>query len=158
MSDPAIGRFWQVDPLATDYTHNSPYAFSENRVINGVELQGLEYMTYSYNAAGARAMRSTRTQTEKAQEASMTLDMTPVVGDLKGFVETFTGTDLVTGEKLSWVSRGLGLVLLSELRVVEGAVDVANTTGKTVENVSETTKTYQTYTKVNPKTDEVYTG
>jgi len=42
MSDPAIGRFWQIDPLAEDYYHNSTYAFSENRVIDAVELEGLE--------------------------------------------------------------------------------------------------------------------
>jgi hypothetical protein len=40
--DPQIGRFWQVDLLATDYPHNSTYAFSENKVIRHVELDGLE--------------------------------------------------------------------------------------------------------------------
>jgi len=42
MHDPRIGRFFAVDPLAPQYPHNSPYAFSENRVIDGVELEGLE--------------------------------------------------------------------------------------------------------------------
>ena len=41
--DPRIGRFLSVDPLSPDYPWNSPYAFSENRVIDGVELEGLEY-------------------------------------------------------------------------------------------------------------------
>lgn len=45
MHDPRIGRFLSIDPLAPDYPHNSPYAFSENRVIDGVELEGLEYHT-----------------------------------------------------------------------------------------------------------------
>ena len=40
--DPQIGRFIEVDPLASDYTHNSPYAFSENHVTAHVELEGLE--------------------------------------------------------------------------------------------------------------------
>ncbi|WNJ21515.1 hypothetical protein [Pontibacter sp. G13] len=40
--DARIGRFLSIDPLAPDYPHNSPYAFSENRVIDGVELEGLE--------------------------------------------------------------------------------------------------------------------
>lgn len=44
MHDPRIGRFLSLDPLAPEYPHNSPYAFSENRVIDGVELEGLEYM------------------------------------------------------------------------------------------------------------------
>jgi RHS repeat-associated protein len=43
--DARIGRFLSVDPLAPDYPWNSPYAFSENRVIDGVELEGLEYLS-----------------------------------------------------------------------------------------------------------------
>lgn len=43
MHDPRIGRFFSLDPLAPDYPWNSPFAFSENRVIDGVELEGLEY-------------------------------------------------------------------------------------------------------------------
>lgn len=43
MHDPRIGRFFAIDPLAGSYPHNSPYAFSENRVIDGVELEGLEF-------------------------------------------------------------------------------------------------------------------
>ena len=43
MHDPRIGRFFAVDPLSAKYPHNSPYAFSENRVIDGVELEGLEF-------------------------------------------------------------------------------------------------------------------
>jgi len=40
--DPAIGRFFNIDPLAEDYYYNSPYAFSENKVVAHVELEGLE--------------------------------------------------------------------------------------------------------------------
>ena len=42
--DPRIGRFFSIDPLFKEYPHNSPYAFSENRVIDGIELEGLEYV------------------------------------------------------------------------------------------------------------------
>ena len=42
MHDPRVGRFFAVDPLFRKYPHNSPYAFSENRVIDCVELEGLE--------------------------------------------------------------------------------------------------------------------
>jgi RHS repeat-associated protein len=44
VEDPRLGRFFSVDPLAAKYPHNSVYAFSENRVIDGVELEGLEYV------------------------------------------------------------------------------------------------------------------
>lgn len=33
-----------LDPLSTQYPHNSPYAFAENRVIDGIKLEGLEYL------------------------------------------------------------------------------------------------------------------
>lgn len=38
----AIGRFMSVDPLAEKYAYQSPYNFSENRVIDARELEGLE--------------------------------------------------------------------------------------------------------------------
>ena len=42
MHDPRVGRFFAVDPLVKEYPHNSSYAFSENRVVDGLELEGLE--------------------------------------------------------------------------------------------------------------------
>ncbi len=43
MHDPRVGRFFARDPLESKFPWNSPYAFSENRVIDGVELEGLEF-------------------------------------------------------------------------------------------------------------------
>ena len=40
--DYAIGRFMSVDPLAEKYPYNGVYNFSENRVIDARELEGLE--------------------------------------------------------------------------------------------------------------------
>jgi RHS repeat-associated protein len=42
MHDPRVGRFLSIDPLAAKYAYNSPYAFSENRVIDAIELEGRE--------------------------------------------------------------------------------------------------------------------
>lgn len=42
MHDTRLGRFFTVDPIGFKYPHNSPYAFSENRVLDKVELEGLE--------------------------------------------------------------------------------------------------------------------
>jgi hypothetical protein len=47
MHDPRIGRFFAIDPLTVKYPHNSPYAFSENRVIDCIELEGLEVFKIS---------------------------------------------------------------------------------------------------------------
>ena len=42
MHDPRLGRFFAMDPLFKSFPWNSPYAFSENRVIDGIELEGRE--------------------------------------------------------------------------------------------------------------------
>jgi RHS repeat-associated protein len=53
--DPAIGRFWQIDPLADIYVYNSPYAFAENKLGLGIELEGLEIIpTYGMEYANAK--------------------------------------------------------------------------------------------------------
>ena len=41
-SDSQIGRFWMIDPLASDYAYNSPYNLQENKFGLGVELEGKE--------------------------------------------------------------------------------------------------------------------
>ena len=46
---PDIGRFFNVDPLAEKYVYNSPYAFSENKVVAHVELEGLESLEFMVN-------------------------------------------------------------------------------------------------------------
>lgn len=43
--DYAIARFMNIDPLAEEYSYQSPYNFSENRVIDGVELEGAERLS-----------------------------------------------------------------------------------------------------------------
>lgn len=53
-----IGRFIEIDPLAEDYVYNSTYAFSENKVTNHIELEGLEAVSagnpLNYVAEGFR--------------------------------------------------------------------------------------------------------
>jgi RHS repeat-associated protein len=44
MYNSRLGRFMAIDPLSAKYPSNTPYAFSQNRVIDGVELEGLEYV------------------------------------------------------------------------------------------------------------------
>jgi len=47
--DSRLGRFLSVDPLFRKYPWNSPYAFSENRVIDAVELEGAESRIVIYD-------------------------------------------------------------------------------------------------------------
>jgi RHS repeat-associated protein len=42
--DPRLGRFLSVDPLTKNYASWSPYPFAMNRPIDGVDLDGLEFL------------------------------------------------------------------------------------------------------------------
>lgn len=41
--DPRLGRFLSIDPLTRSFAWNSPFAFAENRVIDGHDLEGKEW-------------------------------------------------------------------------------------------------------------------
>ena len=47
--DPRIGKFKSTDPLHKSYPWNSDYAFAENRVIDGIDLEGLEWSSSGKN-------------------------------------------------------------------------------------------------------------
>ncbi len=68
MHDPRLGRFFAVDPLAAKYPYNSPYAFIENRVIDAVELEGLE----KYQVNQQFPLSSTQPTTTVTQTAPAT--------------------------------------------------------------------------------------
>ncbi|MCH2046372.1 MAG: hypothetical protein MK212_19820, partial [Saprospiraceae bacterium] len=61
--DPRLGRFLSVDPLAPSYPWNSTFAFAENRVIDGVELEGRQWQSIVLNAL--RGGRATRQPTQQ---------------------------------------------------------------------------------------------
>jgi RHS repeat-associated protein len=42
--DPRLGRFLSVDPLTKSYPELTPYQFASNRPIDGIDLDGKEYM------------------------------------------------------------------------------------------------------------------
>ena len=43
---PDVGRFFTVDPLSEKYAYQSHYNFSENRVVDARELEGLEAVSF----------------------------------------------------------------------------------------------------------------
>ena len=45
--DERLGRFLSVDPITSSYPMLTPYQFASNRPIDGIDLDGLEYVTYT---------------------------------------------------------------------------------------------------------------
>ncbi|WP_420386234.1 RHS repeat domain-containing protein [Roseivirga sp.] len=77
--DPAIGRFFNIDPLAEEYLYNSPYAFSENHITSHVELEGLEKISIK------------KTETARKTEAVLiALESSPATSGGLGFFAGWT--------------------------------------------------------------------
>ena len=52
---PGIARFLSTDPLASSYPMLTPYQFASNRPIDGIDVDGLEYLTYVLNFYAGQA-------------------------------------------------------------------------------------------------------
>lgn len=94
MHDPRLGRFFSVDPLADKYPHNSPYAFSENVVINAVELEGLE-RHYTFNSASKSAQ-------------ALTVIKKGNYNDILNYVNSQVRGDFVSPASLNYAKKMLG--------------------------------------------------
>ena len=78
MHDPRVGRFLSLDPLGGSYPWNSPYAFSENRVIDRIELEGAETDVPAYfytNTGWTTAISTTSTNAITEQQAIQQLEL-----------------------------------------------------------------------------------
>lgn len=45
--DPMIGRFTGIDPVSEKFAHVSPFNYAENRVPNGIDLWGLQFIDFN---------------------------------------------------------------------------------------------------------------
>ncbi|SHN09457.1 YD repeat-containing protein [Flavobacterium pectinovorum] len=93
MHDPRIGRFFALDPLANKFSWNSPFAFSENRIMDGVELEGLEFVNLDKKAFVKRVNDLKQNPLLIDQDKSGTCVLAAVTylwikHDKEGFVDT----------------------------------------------------------------------
>lgn len=77
---PDVGRFFNIDPLSEKYSYQSHYNFSENRVVDGRELEGLEW-SKSTDGKQIHVHNTIRNQ------SSYKGDLTPVADAMKSNFE-----------------------------------------------------------------------
>ncbi len=164
--DPQIGRFIEIDPLSEKYEYNSTYAFSENKVTNYVELEGLEAVSATiFNHSLSHHTKNENTiilnRSQALNSSTTSYSQSNVLPKVAETIEFFTGakggsvnfTNSIT-ETVSNISsnvidlEGVGKVVASSttVKVTEVKFDVFKKSG--IESISETTTTNTSYTKV----------
>jgi RHS repeat-associated protein len=77
MHDPRIGRFFAADPLEKSFPWNSPYAFSENRLMDAVELEGKEaYFIHGTMSDNSRWINNNDNK-QRTENTNQLLRLTP---------------------------------------------------------------------------------
>ncbi len=99
MHDTRLGRFFAIDPLAAKYPWNSTYAFSENRVLDAIELEGLEAMEISKkewkDSDGEIQSNTTENENFDSEDPSIILNYTNETDPSKNFSVTIPAFDVV---------------------------------------------------------------
>lgn len=125
---PELGRFFNVDPLSEKYAYQSHYNFSENRVVDNVELEGLEGEDYRFRLSmkqkggvQARAEREDQ-EVNSATFMGVISVMTPIEDAYSLFSgKDFKGNAVSTEEAI----KMLALSLAPEVKVEAKAGAIA---------------------------------
>jgi RHS repeat-associated protein len=128
--DPSIGRFFNVDPLSEDYAYQSHYNFSENRVIDNVEIEGLEGEDFRFRMV-MKSKGGVQARSEKEDQEAHSATFMGVIKTMTPIEEIYTlvtGRDL-DGNKASREEAGQ-LLALSLVPPIKGEAKVAATVAK----------------------------
>ena len=137
--DPRIGRFFATDPLEPEYPSISPFAFGENRVIDMVELEGLEAAKTedkkgdeSTKADGPQKTNDTfldgwnrkvYNYNSNFQNGVDNFFREPVKTSLDGTYNLLNGISLLVGDCIPGLTQAMGV----ENRTANAMVDFGNT-------------------------------
>jgi len=182
--DPTIGRFFGVDPISEDYYNISTYQFAHNNPVWKIEIEGLEGAPTTNQDIQSYAGNNRDPELELIEMTAGSINSVRasfsnlVVRGINVFTnnsinkkyEVENGALVLykdvpkesTGEKIINTVGDIATLALTAIGGVEGTLTAQG--GKsvltnTVNDVKQkVVKTYQTYTKTNIKTGEVYTG
>ena len=79
--DTRTARFITYDPLAQQFPWNSPYAFAENRPIDGIDLEGREFLWYLAETAEKTFLGTSHLKTTKDKVAEGFVGRAKQVGE-----------------------------------------------------------------------------
>jgi RHS repeat-associated protein len=99
---PDVGRFFNIDPLSEKYAYQSHYNFSENRVIDGRELEGLEWVSSRNLEEKTVNLHLTYKLTNNTINALTNDQLKTLVTERQNAINTFVGGKTSEGYNLSF--------------------------------------------------------
>jgi RHS repeat-associated protein len=101
--DPRLGRFLSVDPIAKSFAWNSTYAFAENRVVDGRDLEGKEWdraIHYDVLSGQFNVELSVKMQVVNSSKIFTNMEANQVMSAMQNQISvTFSQTDKDRGIK-----------------------------------------------------------
>ncbi|MFP3596102.1 hypothetical protein [Chryseobacterium sp. SIMBA_029] len=122
---PDVGRFFNIDPLAEKYQYNSTYAFQENKMGLGKELEGAELLEE----------RGLITSTGMTEYDVYTREPLPDYMSYLNYKPSTPDPDLMTAETYPTNSTAKGAENSSSFKGVIGVVELYNVVNKGIEGV-----------------------
>ncbi|WP_281986973.1 DUF6443 domain-containing protein [Aquimarina aggregata] len=141
ISDPQLGRFWQIDPLAEKYDYNATFAFQENKFGIGTELEGKEVKEWINNAAeGLKRVFVQPVQDAKRRQAEKPSSSTST-GPTKNITGNYFGDALYKLADGDSFKRAFDGDKKAQFRVIAGAMLAMQPGSRAKITTKTTTKT-----------------
>jgi RHS repeat-associated protein len=128
--DTRLGRFFSGDPLHRKYPNNSVYAFSENRIVDCIELEGLE--TWQVNDPSGSSNNGETMNGPYSEEFVKDHSLIPFNGEVFGQKEinelkVFTVSNASSPEHLTCIgTMAKGVEILVELPLANSAQRISD--------------------------------
>ncbi len=150
------GVFTGPDPLAEKYPGVSPYAYCAGDPVNKIDPDGNIWETAIDVASLAAGIKSFVSNVKEGNVGGAVIDGLGIVIDAAAVITPFApGVAGASIKALRAVDKGADAIKAADkVTDTAKAADRAGDVAKTTEKV----KTYQTYTKTNKATGEVYVG
>jgi hypothetical protein len=144
-----VGRFFALDPLTKQYPWNSPYAFSENSVIQYIELEGLEKRLAKLPTDGPvfRKEKNVSVLLRAGNALTNTVNFAANNTILPVHNMFFYAVDLITGKQVIDIDRISKIDLHNDVvaPLHDGLQDVYNHPSEALNLMGEKLTTFDTY-------------
>ncbi len=128
MYNPKLARFFSVDPIAKKYPELTPYQFASNRPIDGIDLDGLEFLKSSarslyilvqYRVDNKYTMDYIYVRNSDVHQVAVDNPANAHVGEIGGAEEDVDYTQMTNKPKASPKSKSAQKRLAQETKVLK---------------------------------------